>query len=262
MKEIHVSLKTLVLQKFPDLTDGDALASILSGQVYVDGELVTRHQTVVSTESQVEIRPGKKYVSRGGEKLQPVWDAWLLSAADKVFIDAGSSTGGFTDFLLKRGAKAIFAVDVGYNQLDYSLRQDPRVRVWERTNVMDLRMDRFDILPDAAVIDLSFRSIRSAASIILSLVREAWAVALVKPQFELQEPPEQFRGVVRDPVVLVEVLDRVVDTLWREHVYVSRVAPSPVPGRKGNREFFFLVRNRAEKTIDEIKAECRVSALK
>ncbi len=227
----------------------------MCGDVRVDGGTETDPRRSVPADARIEIT-GRRYVSRGGEKLAAALEAWGISPTGRVWLDAGASTGGFTDCLLQGGATAVHAVDVGYNQLDFSLRRDTRVVVHERTNIGDLHETELDPPPDAAVCDLSFRSLRGVLRSILDLTRLGWGIALLKPQFELaaehrwggRATPNVLdaaggvaRGSERD-----EVIERVCDELERdEGVVVLRRMTSPVAGRGGNREVLLLV-GRAE----------------
>jgi 23S rRNA (cytidine1920-2'-O)/16S rRNA (cytidine1409-2'-O)-methyltransferase len=159
-------------------------------------------------------------------------------------LDAGSSSGGFTDCLLAGGAALVHCVDVGRGQLAWKLRTDPRVRVHEEVNVMDLRPGDLEPPPDRAVADLSFRSLRGAAPAILALTREGLGIFLCKPQFEWRDHPADFRGVVRNPGDLAGILRALVDDLWGAGAFTGRIMPSPVTGRRGNREFLLLLSNR------------------
>ncbi|MFW5827817.1 MAG: TlyA family RNA methyltransferase, partial [Alkalispirochaeta sp.] len=202
-------------------------------------------------DAQLAIAP-RRFVSRGGEKLEAALAAWHLEAASRVWLDAGASTGGFTDCLLQRGAPAVHAVDVGYNQLDYSLRSDSRVHVRERTNIVSITRDELDPPPDAAVCDLSFRSLRGVLRTILSLTREGWGIALLKPQFELAAEQRRRRtpdgealdaggGVIQGPD-RTAVIHRVCRDLSEdEGVAVHQQLDSPITGRDGNREVLLLV---------------------
>lgn len=158
-------------------------------------------------------------------------------------LDAGASTGGFTDCLLQRGASLVHSVDVGYNQLDWRLRVDRRVRVHEKQNIMLL--SELDPPCDGAVCDLSFRSIGGAASHILDLCSGGWLVSLVKPQFELPKGQAGFTGVVEDPALLQSVMHTVYRFLGDEGVGVHALARSPITGHKGNIEFLALLKPSA-----------------
>ena len=255
MKKGHCTLKELVKSQFPDLTEKQIFSMILCGDILADGQKIRDSQFKLSKSCIIQLKPGKPYVSRGGEKLFPILDYWKIRIKGKVFIDAGASTGGFTDCLLKEGAEFVYAVDVGPNQLAYELQHHPRVKSLERTNIMELDHLSFDPQPDAAFADLSFRSTVGAASNLLLLVKEKWIVALIKPQFEWANPSREFNGVIKNREILINVLFNVVDRMWKEESYVSKVKPSPIRGAKGNREFFFLIKSKCEKDKDDVKAE-------
>ena len=255
-----------VLQRIsPDVPTKELYARIVCGEIYVAGERVRDPAHPIAEDASVEHRR-RRYVSRGGEKLHAALVEWRVPVDGKVFLDAGASSGGFTDCLLQFGACAVHAVDVGYNQLDYRLRSDARVHVHERTNLMDLQS--LDPPAAAAVADLSFRSLRGAAARLLSLAAEGWAIVLVKPQFELAAAARRAvrggdatrdsraardnraaagidRGVVRDRALLLQTLLRLQRQLAAEGIAVRRVLASPISGRRGNREFLFLIERRA-----------------
>lgn len=208
-------------------------------QVLVEGETCVDAQAFFPSDSVVDLDL-PKYVSRGGLKLERAMSDWQLDVSGLVFVDAGSSTGGFTDCLIQSGAKAVHAVDVGYNQLDYRLRSDVRVIVHERQNIMQI--EALDPVPDAAVADLSFRSIIGAASHILSLTKDKWLISLIKPQFEIPKGTEGFSGVIDDLQTLKQILLSVFDQLASEDVGIEVITESPIHGRKGNREFLALLK--------------------
>ena len=223
----------------PEIPRKELYARIMCGEVSVSGECVRDPKMKIDPEGHVEFR-SRPYVSRGGIKLEAAIKAWELPVAGKVFVDAGSSTGGFTDCLLQHGARLVHAVDVGHNQLDYRLRSDNRVLVHERTNIMKVSI--LEPQPHAAVADLSFRSIRKAAAHLLCMTIEKWMVALVKPQFEISPGLEQdFTGVVRSKETLEKVLLQVCDGLRKEDIVIGDILSSPIAGRKGNQEFLFFL---------------------
>jgi 23S rRNA (cytidine1920-2'-O)/16S rRNA (cytidine1409-2'-O)-methyltransferase len=228
----------LLQERFPEIEKEQHYAYILAGSYRADGELIRDPRAPIRRDAEIS-RQSRKYVSRGGEKLEHALVHWNIDVSGKVFIDAGASTGGFTDCLLTFGASAVHAVDVGYNQLDFSLRRNPAVYVHERTNVMDL--ERPVPSPAAAVADLSFRSVVGAAHRLLSLTDEGWGIILIKPQFEYTKEDREFKGVLENRETAVRVVKRVVRELEGEGVYSRGVCESPVLGRKGNREFLTLV---------------------
>jgi len=214
-------------------------ARILCGEVTVDGSVIRDPKLPIAPTAGIAFNP-RRYVSRGGEKLEYPLLTWNIEAAGKVWLDAGSSTGGFTDCLLSFGASAVHAVDVGSNQIDYRLRNDDRVILHEKTNIM--KIDRLSPVPHMAVADLSFRSIVGAAEHIVGLTSLKFLIALVKPQFEIRQPRPDFKGIVREADKQKAILEGILRELSERGVSVHAVLPSPITGRKGNREFFFLVR--------------------
>ena len=242
MPSRKISLIDLLKTLHPEHSEQELRARILRGHVSVGGVKVVKPGTPVAADAPVELRPAAAFVSRGGEKLAAAIDAWRVDCHGAGWIDAGSSTGGFTDCLLQRGAGLVYAVDVGEGQLDWRLRGDPRVRPMERTNIMSLKPADLDPPPGRAVADLSFRSLQGAARHILGLTIEGWGIFLVKPQFELRYPDDDFHGVVRDTRTLRLILLDLVNRLGAEGVQVEKGIQSPIAGRKGNREFLFLLR--------------------
>jgi 23S rRNA (cytidine1920-2'-O)/16S rRNA (cytidine1409-2'-O)-methyltransferase len=220
----------------------DLLARILCGEVRVGGARIR--------DPRYPVEPGavslerRRFVSRGGLKLDGALAAHGPSVEGLCLLDAGCSTGGFTDCLLQRGASRVIAVDVGYGQLDYRLRRDPRVTVLERTNLQSLTAEKLPVRPAGAVADLSFRSLRRAAAHLLALTGGRWLLALVKPQFEWRSPDKDFRGVVRDPRVRRQLLLELAADLQLEGVFLQRVAAATPAGARGNREYFFWLSSK------------------
>ena len=208
----------------------------------VSGSVAAKPERMVEESEPIElVGPGPRFVSRGGDKLDPALDAFAIDVGDARCLDVGASTGGFTDCLLQRGARSVVALDVGRGQLAWSLRQDERVTVLERTDIRDV--DAAAIGPvDLVVADLSFISLRTVLPSILELAGDAPVVALVKPQFEVGKGRVGKGGVVRDPQLHAEAVDGVVAKAtslgWRSDASFE----SPVPGMEGNREFFVLLR--------------------
>jgi len=245
-------LLTLLRDIYPDRTKDELFAHVLCGDVRVDGERVKDPKRRVATTAHLELA-GRGFVSRGGEKLDAALTSWQLDATGKVFLDAGASTGGFTDCLLQHGARAVHAVDVGFNQLAWRLRTDERVIVHESTSILDLTS--VDPPADGAVCDLSFRSLTGVSSSLLSLAGEGWFVALIKPQFEWRTAPEHFDGVVRDRGDAHAILADALYRLAAEGAHVQRLMPSPIRGRRGNHEYLALFgRDVGPKVTDLIAA--------
>lgn len=240
------SLTELLKRQDSTLDTDRATALVICKNVYVDGELCTDPKQKFPADSTVEII-FPKYVSRGGFKLERALELFDFPVKGLVFLDAGSSTGGFTDCLLQHGASHVHCVDVGYNLLDFSIRSNPAVSVHEKTNIMEL--ENLDPRPDAAVADLSFRSIGGAATRILGLTKTRRMTALIKPQFEVPRGTEGFDGVVRDNGLLRQTLESVYECLNNEGVGVFDVCISPVRGHKGNREFLALLGDLSQKAL-------------
>jgi 23S rRNA (cytidine1920-2'-O)/16S rRNA (cytidine1409-2'-O)-methyltransferase len=218
-----------------------AQAMVRAGLVRVAGEVADRPDQMVDPTVNIDLEHAKAYVSRGGDKLAGALDAFGIDPAGRVCLDVGASTGGFTDVLLQRGAAGVIAVDVGYGQLAWSLRQDPRVTLLERVNIRHL--DRLPIPADLAVIDVSFISLR----LVLPRVRELLSppgdvVALVKPQFEVGKGAVGKGGVVRDPAQHGQVLGELRQFAQESGYEIAAEIPSPILGAKGNREFFLYLR--------------------
>lgn len=240
MKQKKRPLLQLLIQQYGNEYTKDQLTAFIACRnVYANGELATDPRQMLGEESVLSLS-FEQYVSRGGYKLEHALDAFSLCVSGLVMLDAGSSTGGFTDCLLQRGARLVHSVDVGYNQLDWRLRTDPRVQVHEKQNIMTL--EELDPPAQAAVCDLSFRSIGEAASHILSLVGNTWLVALIKPQFEVPKDLEDFTGVITDSALLMEVMHTVYSFLSDEGVGIHALTISPLTGHKGNREFLGLLK--------------------
>jgi len=240
-------LLSLMNEKYKLNSSEKNYAFILCGNVLVNGDRKRNPGEKIDINSEITITE-KKYVSRGGIKLEHALRSWNIDAAGKGFLDAGSSTGGFTDCLLQNGALFVHSVDVGYNQIDYSLRNNSRVILHENTNIM--LVDSLSPMPEIGTADLSFRSIVKAASKILDLVTEQKLIALIKPQFETDRSNLN-KGVILNRGILEETLNMVIDRLFDEKSYVQAVLKSPVSGRKGNVEFLFLITR--EESTDKLK---------
>jgi 23S rRNA (cytidine1920-2'-O)/16S rRNA (cytidine1409-2'-O)-methyltransferase len=215
----------------------------MAGQVTVDGHAITKAGTQVAGEADVAlIAPDHPYVGRGGLKLAHALDTFQVDVTGREGLDIGASTGGFTDVLLKRGATRVVALDVGHGQIDWMLRQDPRVVVIEHFNARHLSLADLPGSVDVVVIDVSFISLRQILPVVPPLLRPgADVIALVKPQFEAGRG-EVRKGVIRDQAVHARVMDEVVAAA--ANVGLARVAstPSPITGQQGNVEFLIHLR--------------------
>ena len=216
-----------------------AQATIMSGLVYVDGRKVDKAGTPTDESASIEVR-GKalKYVSRGGLKLEKAMATFPITLADRVTADIGASTGGFTDCMLQNGARKVYAVDVGYGQLAWNLRNDPRVVCLERTNARYLTTEQIPEPLDFASIDVSFISLKLILPALRPLMKEGGQVAcLVKPQFEAGKEKVGKKGVVRDPAVHLEVLEHFLEHAAQADFHVAGLTYSPIRGPEGNIEY-------------------------
>ncbi len=233
-----------------------ALRSVLAGEVSCQGRRLDHAGERVAAGAPLHVRSGRRYVSRGGLKLEGALRSFGLSVRGLACLDVGCSTGGFTDCLLKAGAARVSAVDVGRAQFAWSLRQDPRVSLFEDTNICDADPARLGGPFDLAVADVSFTSVgRILASVEAMLDPEGGALCtLVKPQFEAGPDEVGEGGVVRDPAVHERVLDRVCEAFRTSSLAVQGLAVSPIHGAKGNIEFFLLARRGAEPVEVDVAA--------
>ncbi len=240
-------------------TRARAQAVIMGGGIAVDDTVVTKSATRVVPEARIElVTQPLPYVSRGGLKLAHALDEFGVDVRGAVAADIGASTGGFTDVLLQRGARHIYAIDVGYGQLAWKLRNDERVVAMERTNIRHLA--NLPELVDLAVVDVSFISLRQVLPHVLSLLMpEAEIVALIKPQFE-SGAAHAPKGVVRNPAVWERVLHDVLATAQRDGLTVAGLTRSPIQGPKGNVEFLAHLRlGEAIRGIDVGESITRVT---
>jgi 23S rRNA (cytidine1920-2'-O)/16S rRNA (cytidine1409-2'-O)-methyltransferase len=221
-----------------------ARSLIMEGKVLVDGEKIDKPGTRVETGARIEIREEEPpYVSRGGLKLEKALEAFAIDPSGWVVIDVGASTGGFTDCVLQKGARKVYAVDVGYGQLAWKLRTDPRVVNLERRNIRTLEREEVEEEVDLIVIDTSFISIEKFLSRLLPfLKKEGSVVGLIKPQFEVGKGEVGKGGVVREPALHRKVIDRIAQYSRGIGLNVLGVVESPLLGPKGNKEFFIHLR--------------------
>ncbi len=216
-----------------------AQALIMEGKVKVNDTRVTKPGTQIDATAHLELI-GKDipFVSRGGLKLQHALEHFDISVKDLVAMDVGASTGGFTDCLLQKGAKRVYAIDVGYGQLDWKLRNDPRVIVLERKNIRYLSPDKVPEPVDIAVIDVSFISLKLVIPVVGCFMAPLGKlVALIKPQFEVGKGQVGKGGVVRDPKAHSRVIEEIRLFVKEQNFNVQGVVESPILGPKGNREF-------------------------
>lgn len=243
MKKNKVRLDHRVQQLHPDLSKTFIQSLIMQGKVTVNNTVETKAGTLVNTEQDtitVDLYQ-PKYVSRAGYKLERALEAFALDVHDKVALDAGLSTGGFTDCLLQHGAARVYGVDVGYGQVHEKIRNDPRVVVMERTNLRHL-----DVLPemvDIVTLDLSFISVLKVIDAIKRLLKpQGTLIVLIKPQFEAQKHEVGKGGIVTDPAVHKKVIHTLESALSQAGFVTQGIIDSPITGTDGNKEFlgYFL----------------------
>ena len=220
-----------------------AKALIMAGTVLVNGEREDKPGSVFPSDALITLKGNPlKYVSRGGLKLEKAVDSFSLELAGKVCMDAGASTGGFTDCMLQNGAAKVYSVDVGYGQLDWKLRNDPRVICMEKTNVRYMTPDMIPEKCDFASIDVSFISLLKIIPPVRDILKpEGEIVALIKPQFEAGREKVGKKGVVRDPLVHTEVVEKVILFSQSNGLYVKGLDYSPVKGPEGNIEYLLYL---------------------
>lgn len=251
-------LDALVLARGLFASREAARTAIMDGVVLVDGEKATKPGSAVRTDARIELTPGfapLRYVSRGGLKLEKALAEFHVDPRDRICVDIGASTGGFTDCLLQNGARRVFAVDVGYGQLDWTLRNDSRVVVRERVNARyitrQLLEDETEI--SLAVIDVSFISLLKILPALQALLTPAGEiVALVKPQFEAGKDKVGKGGVVRSPEAHQTILSQVIAGARQSGFIAVQLSFSPVKGPKGNIEFLAHFKSAACADADEV----------
>ena len=232
-------LDVLLVERGLQETRQKAQATIMSGLVFVNNQKVDKVGTPVANDADIEVRGNAlRYVSRGGLKLEKAMTSFHLSLTDCICGDIGASTGGFTDCMLQNGAKKVYAVDVGYGQLDWKLRNDPRVVCMERTNARYLDREQIPDELDFASIDVSFISLKLILPAVHNVLKEGGHVAcLVKPQFEAGREKVGKKGVVRDPNVHLEVLQNFLIHAKESGFTVLDLTYSPIRGPEGNIEY-------------------------
>ena len=236
-----------------------AQAAIMAGQVFIGERRVMKASEAVRPEDPLLIRqPEKTYVSRGALKLEKAVRVFNASLKDRVILDAGASTGGFTDVCLHSGARHVYAVDVGYGQLDWKLRNDPRVTVMERTNARFLTADMFPERPEIAVMDVSFISIRLILPALISVIGDQGIIySLIKPQFEAGRDKVGKKGVVRDPKTHEDVIRTISEFAQSIGWNIRRLDYSPITGPEGNIEFLSEIRKSDDSSAGITDADIR-----
>ena len=248
-------LDVLLVERGFAPTRQKAQAIIMAGSVFVAGQRVDKPGTAVANEAELEVRGHTlRYVSRGGLKLEKAMQTFPITLEGKTCADIGASTGGFTDCMLQNGARRVYAVDVGYGQLDWKLRSDERVVCLERTNARYLSTEQIPEPLDFASIDVSFISLKLIFPALYPLLREGGEIAcLIKPQFEAGREKVGKKGVVRDPAVHLEVLQQFLRQAKENNFTVLGITYSPIRGPEGNIEYLgFLRKSDEPDTIPEL----------
>lgn len=249
-------LDVLIYRKGLSTSREKASSQIMSGIVYINGVKVDKPGTKVSVDAEIEIRgTAMPYVSRGGLKLEKALREFSLELKDKVALDIGASTGGFTDCMLQNGAKKVFSIDVGYGQLAWSLRTDSRVVCMERTNIRYVTPDALGEMADFASIDVSFISLTKVLPAAKQLLKpEGEIVCLIKPQFEAGRDKVGKKGVVRDKAVHIEVIERIIAFAENEtNLTVLGLSFSPIKGPEGNIEYLLYLSCDKDRTANDVK---------
>ena len=221
----------------------------MAGKVIAEGKRVDKPGIQINVDTPLQLQEGDSaYVSRGGEKLKGALEAFVIDPKGMTVLDVGASTGGFTDCILQKGAKKVYAVDVGYGQLAWRLQKDPRVINLERRNIRYLKREEIPEEIDLILVDASFISIEKFLSHLLGFLKRGGAIlSLIKPQFEVGKGEVGKGGVVRDKAMHEKVIDRISDFSRGLELTVLGVAESPLLGPKGNREFFIYLKKKDER---------------
>jgi len=247
-KKKKIRLDAYLTEKGLFASRAKAQAAIMAGQILVDEQKIDKPGTPVKEDAAIRILGDRlRYVSRGGLKLEKALQVFPISVAGKVMADIGASTGGFTDCALQNGAVKVYAVDVGYGQLDWKLRNDPRVVNMERTNARTLTEDSLPEPVDGASIDVAFISLDKILPAVKRILKpEGFVLALIKPQFEAGKENVGKKGVVRDPEIHKEVIRNVIAFARLEGFCIRGLDYSPVKGPEGNIEYLLYLTNGAE----------------
>ena len=217
----------------------------MAGDVMIGTRIAAKTSELVDDETAITVKPTRRYVGRGALKLEAALDHFEIDVHGKTALDIGASTGGFTDCMLQRGACKVYAVDVGHGQLDWKLRNDPRVIVLEKVNARSLSREQIPELVDICVIDVSFISLTLVLPNGFDLITSTGVIlTLVKPQFELQRSEVGKGGIVRDPTLHRKAQDKIVAFVTQLGHVVTGIVPSPIKGADGNQEFFACMRKR------------------
>ncbi len=243
-KNPRIRLDKLLVERGISPTRERAKALIMSGSVVVGESSIDKAGTLVSADAEITIKgQDNPYVSRGGLKLKGAFEKFGINVKDLVAFDIGVSTGGFTDCLLQEGARKVYAIDVGYGQLAWKLRQDERVVIFERTNIRYFSGEGIEDEINIVTVDVSFISLKLVMPVVVKLIPEAAVIlALVKPQFEVGKGEVGKKGVVRDPAIHKRVVDEIAEFARGLNFEIMGTCESPITGPAGNKEFFLYAR--------------------
>lgn len=232
-------LDVTLVERGLESTRARAQARILAGDVIVGEHRVDKSGYLVSDSDLIRLKDNSlPYVSRGGLKLEAALKAWPGSIQDAICLDVGASTGGFTDVLLQNGAKKIYAVDVGHNQLAYSLRINPKVQVFEKTHILKIPEDFFDPKPNIAVIDVSFISLHQVLPAVLRHLKDPGSIyVLIKPQFEVGPEWVEKGGIVKNQAAREQARDKILELAEKLGLQIQGCQESPIKGTDGNIEY-------------------------
>ena len=239
-------LDQLLVRKGLFASREQARRAIMAGDVMVGTRIAPKPSELLEEHAAITVKPTRKYVGRGALKLEAALDHFQIDVRRKTALDIGASTGGFTDCMLQRGAEKVYAVDVGHGQLDWKLRNDPRVIVLEKVNARSLSREHIPEVVDLCVIDVSFISLTLILPNAFDLIAPAGMIlALIKPQFELQRSEVGRGGIIRDPGLHRNAQDKIVAFVTHLGHVVTGIVPSAITGADGNQEFFACMRKRS-----------------
>ena len=258
MAEEKERLDVLITQRNLAESREKAKAYIMAGVVYVDGQREDKAGVKIKKSATIEVREKMKYVSKGGYKLEKAMEVFPLDLMDKIGMDVGASTGGFSDCMLQNGAKKIYAIDVGYGQLAWKLRQDERVVCMEKTNMRYVTREQVPEEIDFTSIDVAFIPLTKILEPVYNLLKEGGeVVALIKPQFEAGREQVQKHGVVKDPAVHEQVIKKIWEYAQSIHFCIKGLDFSPIKGPEGNIEYLlYLVKSDQDLKVQELNEEC------
>jgi len=262
-------LDTLLVERNLIDTREKAKRLIMAGQVYSENNRLDKAGTKYKIDIPLNVKGKLPFVSRGGLKLEKALNEFNISVKDKIIVDIGASTGGFSDCALQNGAQLIYAIDVGYNQLDWKIRSDNRVIVMEKTNFRYVTLDHFTKgIPEFAMIDVSFISLSLILPVLKQILKEGSdVVTLIKPQFEAKKEEVGKKGIIRDPKIHEKVLLRVLDFIATSGYNIEELTFSPITGGEGNIEFIAHLSSKSpikqsEINIKELVTEAHANLIK